>query len=790
MSIYRRIFERGYTDLVCVIPPNARLTATSSIAPELLGKIPGRPMTDGSWAGYDYIREPLPDAERVAWWQERGANLGMLAKRYPAIDIDVEDAATAERIAVHARKFFGWAPERRRHNSDRRLLVYRASEPFTKRRFVFEGGAIDVLGDGQQYVIGGVHPSGAAYDWFPTDFSDVDPVTLKDISGSHVDAWFAELRAIHPEAKVSVSGVRDDAVVQGSLRGGEEMMRAVVAAIPNVVRDRDIYIRMGAAIKAALDDTPEAFNLWWSWCERLPDARKSRGEASAEWLRLGPPYAIGAQWLIDEARRHGYKPEVAEFDVASGQPSQPVPTSTDGTKGKSGAVVYSDAWLATRLIDEYGDRLRYCGMLGGWLVWNGSCWAADDLTTANAWAAKVCRAAGRQVALEGGKGAEVEAKRLCSLRVVRDVVAYAKSDPRLVLPVTAFDLDPWLLNTPGGIVDLRTGLLECNDSSRLMTRCTLVAPDGAASPVRWLAFLDEVTRGDKALVAYLQRLAGYSLTGSTREHVMAFLYGPGGNGKGTFLNTLVKLFGTYAKVASMDTFTASKFDRHPVDLADLVGARVVTAQETQEGRAWDETKVKAITGGDPIKARFMRENPFTYMPQFTLLFAGNHRPHFSTVDDAMRRRFHLVPFMVKPTHVDRTLDDKLKPELPGILAWAIQGALAWQRDGLTPPAVVVAATQDYFLSEDPLGRWAKENASPDPTQGTELTLLYTAWREWCGEHEEHPGTEKNLALRFRNMGFRSWPHPTTRRAMFGLTLAHVESQMELASAIAHSPLLD
>jgi putative DNA primase/helicase len=261
------------------------------------------------------------------------------------------------------------------------------------------------------------------------------------------------------------------------------------------------------------------------------------------------------------------------------------------------------------------------------------------------------------------------------------------------------------LNTPEGIVDLRTGQMRPHDRAALCSMTT-VAPADLACP-RWQRFLDQVTAGDQDLQRFLRRIAGYGLTGSTREHALFFFYGTGANGKGTFLNTLTAILGDYAKVAGMDTFTESHTDRHPTELAMLRGARIVAAQETEEGRRWAESRIKALTGGDPITARFMRQDFFTYTPQFKLLIAGNHKPGLRNIDEAIRRRFHLLPFTVRipPEARDPNLFDKLKEEWPAILGWALQGCLEWQAEGLNPPAAVIEATAEYFDDEDSFGRW-------------------------------------------------------------------------------------
>ena len=238
-------------------------------------------------------------------------------------------------------------------------------------------------------------------------------------------------------------------------------------------------------------------------------------------------------------------------------------------------------------------------------------------------------------------------------------------------------------------------------------------PANSACP-RWRRFLDEVTAGDVELQAFLARVAGYGLTGSTREHALFFLYGTGANGKGTFLNTLTGILGDYAQIAGMDTFTESQTDRHPAELAVLRGARVVAAQETDEGRRWAESRIKALTGGDPITARFMRQDFFTYTPQFKLMIAGNHKPGLRNIDEAIRRRFHLLPFTVRipPEQRDLQLFEALRQEWPAILGWAVRGCLEWQAEGLNPPAAVIEATAEYFDDEDVLRPVARRVLRP------------------------------------------------------------------------------
>jgi putative DNA primase/helicase len=188
-------------------------------------------------------------------------------------------------------------------------------------------------------------------------------------------------------------------------------------------------------------------------------------------------------------------------------------------------------------------------------------------------------------------------------------------------------------------------------------------------------------------LGYLQRMAGYCLTGLTTEHALLFLYGTGGNGKSVFVNTLFTIMGDYAANAPMETFMESRNDRHPTDLAGLMGSRLVTATETEQGRRWNESKIKEITGGDRVSARFMRQDFFTYVPAYKIVISGNHKPAIRNIDEAIKRRMHLIPFTltIPPEKRDHMLQSKLLKERDGILAWAVQGCLMWQCEGLRQP---------------------------------------------------------------------------------------------------------
>lgn len=410
---------------------------------------------------------------------------------------------------------------------------------------------------------------------------------------------------------------------------------------------------------------------------------------------------------------------------------------------------YSDDALALRFTAKHGAHLRYVAAWGKWLQFDGRRWQFDNTLAVFDLARALCRDEATGIDPEEGE-------KIKSARTVAAVERLAKSDRSHAATVDQFDTDPWLLNTPDSTVDLRTGTPRSHTASDHLTRITAVSPGGDCPT--WMAFLDRVTAGDADLQAFLQRIMGYALTGSTRDHALFFAHGSGGNGKGVFLNTMTRVLGDYAAVASMETFIATQTDRHPTDLAALRGARLVTAQETEEGRRWAEAKIKALTGGDPITARFMRKDFFTFQPQFKLMIAGNHKPSLHAVDEAIRRRFHLLPFTVSIPAAERDseLPEKLRAEWGGILAWAVQGCLEWQRIGLQPPAVVREATEKYLSEEDTFATWIEECCEMEPGSRETSADLFQSWSAWAERNGEKPWTKKRFSQAMEQRGFEAY----------------------------------
>ena len=272
---------------------------------------------------------------------------------------------------------------------------------------------------------------------------------------------------------------------------------------------------------------------------------------------------------------------------------------------------------------------------------------------------------------------------------------------------------------------------------------------------------------------FLQQWAGYALTGDVREHALVFLHGHGGEGKSVFVNTLTGIAGTYAMTATMDMFVASRGERHSTDLAMLRGARSVSASETEEGRPWAEARVKSLTGGDTITARFMRRDNFTFRPTFKLTIVGNHKPRLHSVDDAHRRRFNIVPFVRKPALPDRELEMKLKAEWPAILRWAIEGSIDWQAHGLVQPRSVAEATGEYFESQDVLMQWLAERCDAEAGNNWKKVSsgeLFSSWTAFAQRTGEPIGTRRTFADALQKRGFALRKGTAGIREFVGLRL--------------------
>lgn len=414
---------------------------------------------------------------------------------------------------------------------------------------------------------------------------------------------------------------------------------------------------------------------------------------------------------------------------------------------------YSEDALAARFADQHRDMVRYVALWDRWFVWDGKRWASDETQTVPRLVQQMCEEVARTCPTDS------TANRVRSRSTRVAVQKEASVDGRLAATTQQWDADPWLLNVPGGTLDLKVGRLREARREDYLTKLTSANPEHKR-PTLWLQHLKLVSGGNRELQAYLKRWCGYLLTGDVSEEAFSFLYGMGRNGKSVFVETIRGILGEYAQVASMDTFTVAHNPTHPTDLAKLRGARLVTATETEEGHRWAEAKLKLLTGGDRVTARFLYKDFFEYTPQFKLMISGNHMPRLRNVDEAMRRRIHLIPFEVTipPDKLIRGFARNLRVEWGAILGWALEGCLEWQVEGLKPPQAVVNATNDYLEGQDVLATWIDERAVEDKNARASPTQLYQDFKTWAEERNEYVWPQKQFSQKLEESGYSGKSH--------------------------------
>ena len=397
--------------------------------------------------------------------------------------------------------------------------------------------------------------------------------------------------------------------------------------------------------------------------------------------------------------------------------------------------------MARLLIDTYGDRLRCVLDPEHWISCRGDGRWTDSgsYRFAQQAAARVLR----RVLPEIFKKAEGDYRerlgkfmaRQPSRSMVDAMLSLAKSEPELIISIDKLDTHPMLLACRNGIVDLETGTLRPHDPALFLTRGSPIAYDASAEAPRWQRFLREIFLDDEELIAYIRRVCGYALTGKTSEELLWILYGMGGNGKSKFTGAMRNVLGNQlATTADFSTFTLSKYEQIPADLARLDRARLVIASEKHQAKPLDEARIKQVTGGDPIVARYMRQNFFQFMAQFKLWLVVNQKPTINA-DMAIKRRVRMIPFEAEflDDQAQQDLEEELAREAPGILAWAVEGAIEWAKSGIGECTAVQRATGEYMAEVNPLTDWVEARCILEPGSKTAGGDLRSDYESWCHE---------------------------------------------------------
>lgn len=460
-----------------------------------------------------------------------------------------------------------------------------------------------------------------------------------------------------------------------------------------------------------------------------------------------PPFSHARGWLKDQEPHH-----------SNGEAKTP-PGGGAGTKEDDHLT---DLGNARRLNKAHGQDLRWVRAWKKWLAWDGCRWKDGDQFDVRKRGEQVItdlflRATDQMNRLANDKSREA-AKRLIELQQTQtwakksedakrlnSMVDLLRSQPGIGIDHDELDNNGWLLNCPNGVLDLKTGRLAPHRRGDHLTRLCPTRFDPDARCPHWEQFLCEIFVRDDGpdveLIHYLQRLLGYCLTGDVSEHLLAVLYGCGANGKSVLVNVVRAVIGhELTCVAAPDLLLARNFDKHPCEIANLFGKRVVVCQEVGTGRRLNEALVKWLTGGDHLQARRMREDLWEFAPTHKAFLVSNHRPEIAGTDNGIWRRVRLIPFdvTIPPERQDKTLTDRLIAEAPGILAWMVRGCRHWQEGGLREPDRVRMATEEYRTEEDVVGRFLCERCVVAPAAQVRSDALYSAFAAWsktCGEQD-------------------------------------------------------
>jgi putative DNA primase/helicase len=426
---------------------------------------------------------------------------------------------------------------------------------------------------------------------------------------------------------------------------------------------------------------------------------------------------------------------------AAGDAASPLRAVDGDAPAPAQAPKLSEIDLADLWVSRAGADWRHVAEWSAWVQWQEDGWHIDDTGAVRASAVDLLR---ESEAWEEARGlTAAQRRKLCSAATVAAMLSLASAHRAVAVTSSRWDKGTMLLGVPGGVVDLRTGKMRAASRRDYITKRCAVAPKPGA-PRLWLAHLERVLRGDVESIAFLRRYLGYMLTGEIGEHALVFFYGTGRNGKGTIVETVIRLLGDYGYAAPVNLLMESRNERHPTELASLRGRRGVSCSEPPQGSKWDDGRVRSLTGGDTITARMMGQDFTSFTPTHKLILMGNHKPTLRSVDEAIKARFNILDFSVTIPVEERDPNfmDRLREEWPQILQWMIDGCLHWQEDGLGRPASMVEATEEYLQDEDTFGQFLGECCDRGPALFDTVPTMFRAYSAWCEKQGEKPLSRK------------------------------------------------
>ncbi len=706
-----------------------------------------------------YQRDKLPNKPKIAAWAERwpDANIALATGKisgFFVVDCDSEEA-------LGRLKARGDISDTLTAKTARGYHLYFEYPPFAvdNRIGLLEG--VDVRGDGG-YVVAppSVHPTGVKYHF-------LGGTGKRSAKIAPAPAWLLDmllttsaappqssngvlLKSFERMAQEPVIVIGRDAYREKALRDEMDALRLASDGHRNEQLNRSAF-NLGQLVGAGLLSRPEIESF-------LSDIARVIGLQDRE---IGPSLASGLDTGIAQPRPLVFEaPPAGKPNTSSAAPPKPQtqPKSEDKT-----ALRHTDLGNAKRLVDRWGDRIRYFAAKGKWLVWDDTRWQPDET-------GGVMRAAKETIlnlytkakdkALDADSRKELVRWAIASETRSRleSMVSLARTEKKIIARAEDLDRDGWLLNCNNCTIDLRTGKARDHNPADMITRRIPVTHDPKAKAPMWLKFLRRIMGDDAEMVEFLQRAVGYTLTGDVGEQCLFFTFGYGRNGKSTFVETLLKLLGEYAIKTPTETLMVRDRKGPSNDLARLYGMRVVVAKELDEGQRFDEAMIKDLTGGDKIPARFLYQEYIEFSPTHKLWIYGNHKPVVRGSDFGIWRRIKLIPFAVTISEAERdpALPWKLEAELPGILNWAIEGCLKWQRDGIGSPKAIADATEEYRDEMDILGEFLRECTAAAPDGRVHASTLYNVYISWCAQWGERAMSKRAFGLRLKERGYKQY----------------------------------
>ena len=692
------------------------------------------------------VKDATTDRKQIkAWWEKwPKANVGIvtgISSGIFALDVDgaAGKASLKELQAEHGRlpKTVTVKTGKGRH------LYFRYAGGRVGNSAGRLGEGIDVRGDGG-YVVGAgsLHPSGAMYRY-------VDGRGLGEIEVASAPQWLIDLISA-PQSTETV-----DTEPTAHQIPADKLDRA--RAYAEAARGRELD-RLRKAPKHQRNDTlnKAAFKLGQLLPYGLFDPlavtnnlARAAAEIGLDEGEIHPTILSGLKGGRQYPRRLPFlKPHDRIRTV------EPLKRSDDDLAADLAGLGETDTDNAERFARRFGGKAIHTPGRG-WLVYDGKRWRRDDLLQVTELAKETARLIADEAQHLDQDDARAARSKFSAQSLGKGsldrMLELAKS--LLAVEDDQLDADPWLFNAENGTIDLRTGRREKHDPRDLLTKIAPVRANRRAKCPLFKKFLKRITGDDAALRVFIQKAVGLSLTGDTTEQVLFFVYGKSGNnGKSTLVNLIRDMLGDYGCHTPTETLLTKQYDNNiPVDLARLAGARMVTAVEANFNRHLDEAKIKAMTGGEPIVARFMRQNLFSFIPEYKLWLVANDRPRVRGTADAFWRRVRVIPLDVTIPSGERDLDlpNKLRAEWPGILAWAIRGCRKWQRERLGQPTAVRTATRGWRKEMDHLKKFIAEELIIAPGYKISASQLFDRYTKWCSSHGEEALTVQDFKAKLQ-----------------------------------------